>query len=147
MGPSSSGFANYLWSQDYLFWKFTVITNSWRLPQQRMELLIPLKSLGVGSLNTIRSWDLSLPSSCSKSLGDTEKCRKGTFMGKTTEWALTTFITWMHSRLIFNHIDFRSAWVREKWLSCFKIIIIIIKTKPRSCRNNGGALKRENTHL
>lgn len=103
-----------------------------------------IEALGSGQLSQFRTWDLYFPSVCCISLSDIEKFSKGTFMGKNAERALTTFITWMHSRFIFNHIDFKNAWARQKglWLSCFKMVII--ENKTRSHMNKGRVLKREN---
>lgn len=53
----------------------------------------------------------------------------------------------MHSRFIFNHIDFKNAWAREEslWLPCFKRVTI--ENKTRSLMNKGGVLKRDNNFV
>lgn len=52
----------------------------------------------------------------------TPKSAGGDLHGQAAEWALPTFLSWMHGQFFFNHIDLKNARVREKslWLSCFK---------------------------
>lgn len=100
-----------------------------------------IEALGSGQLNQFRTWDLYFPSVCCISLVIL-KNPAWRHSWENAEWALSRFITWMHSSFIFNHIDFKNACTREKslWLSCFKMVII--ENKTRSLMNKGRVLKR-----